>query len=269
MSIVVEENEQVVDNLDEEFNTVDNPFEEAVDEEIVDEQPAQEEAPAIPDKFRDKSIEEVINSYQALEKEFGRKNNEIGELRKLTDQMLDLQLKGSKQEAEPKKEVDFDSLMDNPSDVLNSLVNENPRLKAIEDQLHQAKLDTEKTAFEAKHPDAYEKVQSAEFQQWVNESPVRQQMFNEANGNYNYQMADELFTLYEAIQGTRVVAKEESKIKREKDLKAASVEKGSTGAKSRKIYKRADLMRLRMTDPDKYAAMEPEIIRAYQEKRVR
>jgi hypothetical protein len=264
MSIVVEE-EQFV-NLDDEFvDSTDTPEEAPSVEATAEEE--QEAGFEVPTKFKDKSMEEVVQSYQQLEKEFGRKNNEIGELRKLTDQMLELQLKGNTPQQEvAKKEVDFDSLIDNPSDVVNSLVDENPTIKKLEQQLTESARQTEKAAFEAKHPDAYETVQNPDFQQWIQESPVRQQMFREADSQYNYQMADELFTLYGQIKG---VAKEASSEKRDKALKAATVEKGTPAASSKKIFRRADLMKLRLTDPDRYEAMEPEIILAYQEKRVR
>lgn len=266
MSIVVEEQ---VENLEESFDSIEDYIEEPV-EETAQYEP-EPEGSTIPDKFKDKNLEEVIHSYQELEKEFGRKNNEIGELRKLTDQILDLQLQqGNKSQEPEKKEVDFDSLLENPSGVVNDLLAENPKIKALEEQLAQAKRANEEKAFAEKHPNYMDKAQSPEFLAFVQASPIRQKMFMEANNNYDYAMADELFTLYDAISGGQSAqVAEQNKEKRNKDLKKASVEKGSTGASSKKIYRRSDLLKLRMTDPDKYAAMEPEIILAYQEKRVR
>ena len=261
MSIVVEEQ---FENLED--STVDNPIEEP-EEEILEEEETPEQK--VPDKFADKSIEEVIHSYQELEKEFGRKNNEIGELRKLTDQVLELQLKDEKQEEAPKKEIDFDSLIDDPSGAVNDLLDSNPRIKALEEQLAQAKIATEEKAFAQKHPNYMEKAQSKEFLDFIQASPVRQQMFMEANQHYKYDVADELFTMFDALHGTQEVAAEEQAAKRDKALKNASVEKGSTGVSSKKVYRRSDLLKLRMSDPEKYASMEPEIIRAYQEKRVK
>ena len=263
----------VVDS--EQFENLENdPFEES--EEVVSDEVTTDELedevaePDLPEKFKGKSIEEIVQAYQEAENALGRKNNEVGELRKLTDQMLELQLKGNTPQEEVKKEVDFDSLIDNPSDVVNHLVDENPRIKALEEKLLLSERQAQQAAFEKKHPDYLKKVQSEDFLSFVQESPIRQQMFVEANNSYNYQMADELFTLYDAIKGQQVQAKqEESKGKRDKALKDASVEKGTTGASSKKIYRRTDLLKLRMTDPDRYAAMEPEIILAYQEKRVR
>jgi hypothetical protein len=53
------------------------------------------------------------------------------------------------------------------------------------------------------------------------------------------------------------------------NLKAASVDVGGTGESSAKIYRRADLIRLMMTDPARYEERQPEIMKAYAEGRVR
>ena len=45
--------------------------------------------------------------------------------------------------------------------------------------------------------------------------------------------------------------------------------KGSSETPSKKIYRRADIIELMKTDPRRYQSMEPEIRRAYAEKRVR
>ncbi len=46
------------------------------------------EEPSIPSKFANKSTEEIIDSYTNLEKELGRKAQEVGELRKLSEKAL-------------------------------------------------------------------------------------------------------------------------------------------------------------------------------------
>ena len=51
-----------------------------------------EVAPVIPEKFKGKSYEDVVESYTQLERELGRKNNEVGELRHLADDFIRQQL---------------------------------------------------------------------------------------------------------------------------------------------------------------------------------
>ena len=52
-------------------------------------------------------------------------------------------------------------------------------------------------------------------------------------------------------------------------MKAATVDVGGTGESSRKVYRRADLIKLKMTDPQRYEDMQPEIMAAYSEGRVK
>ena len=52
-------------------------------------------------------------------------------------------------------------------------------------------------------------------------------------------------------------------------VKAASVDSGGTGESSKKIYRRTDLIQLRIRDPQAFAARQDEINRAYAEGRVR
>jgi hypothetical protein len=56
---------------------------------------------------------------------------------------------------------------------------------------------------------------------------------------------------------------------RDQSLKAASVDTGGSGETTRKVYRRADLIRLKMRDPVKYDAMSDEIMAAYSEGRVK
>jgi hypothetical protein len=66
---------------------------------------------------------------------------------------------------------------------------------------------------------------------------------------------------------TQVSAKGKDVLKQ--NLKAVAVDTGGTGESSKRVYRRTDLIRLRMSDPDRYEALEPEIRAAYADGRVR
>lgn len=53
------------------------------------------------------------------------------------------------------------------------------------------------------------------------------------------------------------------------DLRAAATETGLGTTRGKKVYNRADLINLRIHQPEKYEAMEPEIRKAYEEGRVK
>lgn len=252
-------------------------FEENIKDEVVEEEvveaPVEDKPTNIPEKFQGKSTEDVINSYTELEKELGRKANEVGELRKLADDFIRQQLSvdnSATSEAVKEKNVDVDTLLEDPAKAINDVVDDNPRIKALEDQLQQARIAENKAAFEKKHKNWQEVLATPDFQEWVKGSPIRSQMLLEADRNYDYAMADELFTTYQEIRGKVVEDAEKKAAASRKDkMKKAAGEKGASGSTSKKVYRRKDLIRMKVEDPQRYAAMEPDILKAYQEGRVR
>jgi hypothetical protein len=126
----------------------------------------------------------------------------------------------------------------------------------------------------SKHPDFVTIANDAGFQDWVKASKVRTNLFVKANSDYDFESADELLSTYKELkqvrqaQQTTQAAAVDTKAQ-EQAMKAATVDVGGTGEVSKKIYRRADLIKLRMTDPDRYMQLEGEIMLAYQQGRVK
>jgi hypothetical protein len=260
----------------EEFGSIDDldvaPSPEAQVEEETTEEVVEEPVSKVPAKFKDKSMEDVIQSYVELEKEYGRRSNEVGELRKLTDEIIRSSLQVNKQDAPQSSKIEVDDLLENPDLAIENAVNNSPRLKQLEEQLASAKRDEAKKVFETKHPNAYDLVQDPSFQQWVAASPVRQQMFMNAHQNYDYAVGSELIELYEQVHKVGAdTAKESIKATRDKALKDAVTEKGSSGQGPKKIFKQLDIIKLMRTNPKKYYSddFQAALVKAYQEGRVR
>ena len=259
----------------EEFVDLDAPIvedtqtEEPVGEEISE--PQYE----IPQKFQGKSVEDVAKSYEELERELGRKGNEIGELRKLTDQLLQLQVAekaeaGQVAQPEPVKPIDFDSLVENPEQTLNYAVESNPRLKALEEKILGQERASAQAQFEQAHPDWQDVIKSNEFNGWLQQNPALQRTLVQADQSYDYQTGGEILTLYKELKSQAQVATQaEQKQKRDQALKDGATERGGTGQAAKKIFRRADLINLKVSNPEKYQSMLPEIERAYAEDRVR
>ena len=230
---------------------------------------AGDEEGVIPDKFKGKSIGDVIDSYTQLEAELGRRGNEVGDLRKLADQLLELNEKTEKK-TEPRKKVEVDSLLDDPDTTINEVVDSNPRIQALEAKLSELGVKDSKDAFEDKHPEWQDTMQTPEFVEWIKESPIRQQMLQHANVNYDYAMGTELFDNYDLAKGNAIrEATTERDTKASKGVRKNVTEKGgaSQGKKVKK-FKRSELIHLKITNPAKYEAMLPEIKQAYYDKRV-
>lgn len=234
----------------------------SLEQDIVENKPE----PSIPDKYKGKSAEELVSILQDQESYIGKQSNEIGQLRKTVNNAINAQ--APKQEPKAPA-VDVDSLLDNPEQAVNAVLESNPRLNAVEQKLMQQELNAAKSSFEAKHPKWQETVNTQEFRNFVGETPVRQEMFKAADQNYNYQVADELFTTFEQLQAAKTNAHQEQRTaQRNSDLKAATTETGVSAPSRGKTYKRGDLRELRRNDPEKWEANWPDIYRAYQEGRV-
>lgn len=227
----------------------------------------QDEQPKIdlPEKYRGKSVEDVVRMHQEAEKLIDRQSREVGEVRKLADELIKSQLT-PKAEVEKPKEVDFFS---DPQEAVRQQIENHPKIRAAEQYAVEARKAQASQALAQKHPDAQQIVQDAEFQKWVTGSKVRQQLFAQAD-QYDIDAADELFSTFKELKGIRAKANDAvESAARDQSLRSASVDSGGSGEGGRKVFRRADLIRLRMRDPNKYEAMQDEIMAAYQEGRVK
>lgn len=251
--------------LDEEFDTLEDDLDLNAPEPQV-EQEDQSEANNIPEKFKGKSSEEIAEAYLNLEKEYGRRSQEIGELRQLTDNFIQQELvKKPNVEEDPINEEDF--LVD-PAAAVGKAVKSDPVVKELQEQVANFQRENALANFTNKHPEWQQTSGSDDFINWVQSSPYRQGLYQKAN-SYDLQAADELFSIYKDVSSVPK-AEPVKDTKRETALKKATSEKGgSGGGKSKKVYRRADLIRLRNEDFSKYEAMESEIMAAYSEGRVK
>jgi hypothetical protein len=120
------------------------------------------------------------------------------------------------------------------------------------------------------HPDYAQIAGDAEFQNWVKSSPVRLGLYAKADGEFDYDSANELLSTFKQLRGVRAKESEQaSTAVRAKSMKAAQVDVGGSGESSKRVYRRADLIRLKMTDPSRYETLSDEIMQAYAEGRVR
>ena len=239
------------------------------DEEVSKvEQPV---TPAIPDKFKGKSMEDVIKMYQESEKLIGRQGQEIGEVRKLADQLLQQSFKKPEpKEEEVSEEIDF---FVDPQAAIDRALSKHPKIKEAEEKTAKFDKYLNQKRLEEAHPDAYEIAESDEFVEWVKKSKIRQGLYAQAHQNFDFDSADELLTTFKELNSRKTAQAEtdvdEVRNKADETLKKAVVSAGSSQESSKKIYRRADLIRLRMNDPDRYEALENEIMAAYAEGRVK
>lgn len=228
-----------------------------------------EEAKAeLPEKYRAKSLEEVVRMHQEAEKLIGKQAQEVGEVRKLADELLKQNLSSKQQRVqEEEPEVDF---FENPQKAVQATIDKHPDVLAA----RQAGLEFKRMQIQQKlaqdHPDFSQVVNDSEFQNWVKSSPVRVGLYAKADGEFDYDSANELLSTFKQLRGIKAKQSEQaSDASRAKSMKAAQVDVGGSGESSKKVYRRADLIRLKMTDPARYETLSDEIMQAYSEGRVR
>lgn len=225
------------------------------------------ERPRIPDKYSGKSLEDIVNMHQEAEKLIGRQAQEVGEVRKLADELLKQQLYKTQAPAQEENEIDF---FEDPKKAVRNAVDNHPDVLAAKQATQQFKQMQTQTALQKKHPDFAEVVQDGEFINWIKGSPYRLNMYAQADSNFDYGAADELLSTFKQIRGVKTQqARSEGTEVLKQNMRTATVDTGGTGETSRKVYRRADLIRLRMTDPARYEALEPEIRQAYADGRVK
>lgn len=270
---ILESEEVLIDITDGEDGLEDEELD-GVSTELEDEAKSDEEDTyTLPEKFKDKTIKDVITSYENLEKEYGRRNNEIGELRKLTDQLLDLERKPKEEEAK-EETLNADSLLENPEEAIRKTLENDPTIKGIkENLLNKERADNLKT-FETTHANWKEVMVSPEFLKWIGSSKVRTQMFIDADKNYDYETGSDLLTDFKELntaESTDTGADEQAaKEKLEADHKAITTEKKSKSKGSRrKIYARAQIINMKINNPTEYERRRDEFDKAYMEGRVR
>ena len=245
---------------------------EAVD---VAPEPAVEE---LPEKYRGKSAIEIAKMHQEAEKLIGRQANEVHEVRSLADQLLKQQLESNKKvQQQPIEESLEEDFFADPKQAVNRQVEKHPAvIEARQAALEMKKMRTAQQ-LSAKHPDFVTIAQDNGFQDWVKSSAIRLNLFAKADAEYDFEAADELLSTYKEIKqikAQQVVQQTAQSNEVEANaqkaaMKAATVDVGGTGETSRKVYRRADLIKLRMTDPDRYEQMADEIMNAYATGRVK
>ena len=228
-----------------------------------------EDAPKIPDKYRGKSLEDIVTMHQEAEKLIGRQAQEVGEVRRLADELIKQQL-SAKQTTQPsavENEIDF---FEDPKLAIQKAVANHPDVVAAKQASAQLRQIQTQAMLNKKHPDFATVVGDPEFQEWVRSSPMRLNIYAMADANYDFNAADELISTFKQIRTSKTQQTTDAgNAVRKQNLTAAAVDVGGTGESSKKVYRRADLIRLRMTDPARYEALEPEIRAAYAEGRVR
>jgi hypothetical protein len=248
------------------MSLIDEEKQEASEIEAVEQQQAAPKS-ELPEKYRGKSIEEVAKMHSEVEKRLSIQGQEIGEVRKLADELIRQNLESKQQSARKiEPEVDF---FEDPQAAIQKAVDNHPDVQSSKLAFANMQRMQIKQQLASAHPDLDEITKDQNFVDWIKSSPVRIRLFEAADAGYDFDSANELLSTYKQIRGARAKQGEVlQENNRQLSLRAAGVDVGGSGESSKKTYRRIDLQNLLITNPDRYTAMQDEIMSAYREGRV-
>lgn len=265
---IEQQEEGNLDNFNQQLDT-------GTDDPALEADNSQEPEDDLPAKYRGKTPAELARMHQEAEKLLGRQAQEVGESRRLLDEVIKQQL-NAKKDTQPEVKTQELDWYEDPAKATDQRIESNPVIQNLkEQQIEMAKLAAQQR-LEKEHPDYNQIASSDDFANWVKASRIRTELFAKAY-NYDYDSANELLSTYKELRNVKTqqvqaadetLAKAETE-KRTQSLKAAAVPRGGSGESSKPIYKRVDLITLKMRDPARYEMMSEEIMQAYAEGRVK
>lgn len=226
----------------------------------------------LPEKYRGKSAAEIARMHRELESRMGQQSQEVGELRRAFDDMVKNSIAAQNSptpESEAVEEVDFFA---DPSAAVARAIENHPTVKQAQAVAAEMGKSQALAQLKASHPDMQEVLADSGFKEWVGQSPYRQQMYQQADNNYDFGAANELLTLYKERKGVVAKTAEVEKVAQKQAVKKASTGSSRSAAQGRspkKTYRRADIIELMKTNPKRYDALSAEIMQAYAEGRVK
>jgi len=252
--------EEATDQLDTQ-DTTETPEEE------------QPQEPELPEKYRGKSVEDLVQMHQELEKFSGKQSTEVGELRKLVDEHIQTQLveqQAPQQQQQFDDEDDVDFFID-PKTAVQRAIDNHPKIKEAQAYTQQYKQQATLAQLKSSHPEMEQILQDPKFAEWIKGSKVRTQLFVQADREYDYDAANELFSLWKEKNQVVQQTAQAERVARKSAVKSANTgnARGTAEGSRRKVYRRADIIKLMRTDPERYQSLSDELLKAYAEGRVR
>jgi hypothetical protein len=248
---------------------------EAKAEAPVEEAPEVAEEPVVaddlPEKYQGKSTAEIARMHQELEKRLGQQSQEVGELRRHFDDYVQSSI-SSQQSSAPEAPVEDVDFFADPAAAVAQAIENHPSLQQAQQVAAEMAKSQALAKLKTAHPDMDVVLQDEKFKEWVGASDIRVQMYQDADQRYDFAKANELLNLYKeratVVKQTEAVEKQA----RKNEVKKASTgtaRSNPEGASPKKVYRRRDIIELMNSDPKRYEALMPEIMKAYAEGRVK
>ena len=239
----------------------------------------------LPEKYRGKSPAELAEMHINAEKRLSQQGNELGTIRRLADQLLELKRDNVKEtKPEPPKPITVDEIFADPDRAIKHAVEHSGANQKADDAVSRVENIERQLAiqsFEGRHPSYKQDLNDSTFQSWVSVNPARAELFRRAD-QFDVSSADALWQMWGEYKELKsITEKRENTAARRKDAitaaKTVSDSPLDSGSKA-PVYSRAKLMELqtRAHTGDLNArarwndqGFQSELLKAYEYGRVR
>lgn len=217
-----------------------------INDAAANQQARDEQGRFIPERFKGKDITDVIKSYEELEKMNSRQSQDLGEMRRTVDQLLELQTASSPVE-DTSIPLSADDLYADPDAAVRRVVKEESsnEIRTLREEVDQLRNDKVMSELDKRFPDWQTKSNSSEFLEWAEQSPYRLRIAQDA-AKGNFDAAEEILGLY---YDTEVQAKADDKPTQDhrQNLADAMLETGSPApVEMVDTFSRNELLEVRM-----------------------
>lgn len=201
----------------------------------------------IPEKFKGKTVEDMIQSYQNLEKLQSRQAQELGTVRRMADQLLELKKPTTETKHVERQPVTVETLLNDPEKALNSAVNSSElalRAQRAEEGVARLERKISQQEFVTKHSGYEQDMHDPAFIDWMNKNEVRRTL-GQAAAQDNFVAAKNLFDMWEEHKELAGTAKTETKTTKPKVTATVRTAPADMVASGKPNLSRAKLMELR------------------------
>lgn len=232
----------------------------------------------MPEELKGKSPSQLAKMYKEAQRQIGVNGAALGAQRMQADALIKAAAARAAPPAQAKQGAnavtDDVSFFANPAEAIQKAVSEHPTVKALAEHERQAvvtkevaRRETAAKTLNAQHSDADAILADESFRKWVLASPVRTQLLRDAHERHDPVKANEIIGTFKEIRAARAA----EAVKATQAARPGGKPGGAApkGGEKLPIYRRADLMELRINDPDRYEALGPQIEAAYRDRRVR
>lgn len=230
-------------------------------------------APAVPDKLKDKSPEEVYEMYLNAEKDRSRMANELGEVRSMADRLLKIE-ESRAAPADEVEEVKIDptELLADPTATISKYFEqrESKLRSEYDEKISALEGAVAGTGITVQHNDAQQVLNSQEFVDYCKADPFRLRAAQMGAAG-DQEALIELINSYKAQSAPSNTDEPARETTRQQAPQFEGSATGDAPASTGKIIKRTDIIRKKLEDPEGYLdpAYQAEITTAYQEGRVK